>query len=268
MGCSRLVCCVMNRLVFLFFASALAGSLAATEFGLPAQRLQRSIFTYQSAEDEWTRPKLEGFAKFALGSHMAHYPYEAPADDLQGSRNWYEFFALDLRAAAQLGQGVGGNGDARFRMFFAEVGGLLRHWDAREDTDRWTVYGGWVGGTIGVPFYLPVVRISQGFGLAEVRDGRGKSRGGVLINARVLAFPLWPLSFMTEVGLVATSDHLTVDAGTHIGVMAYRHIFVEAGYRLLWVGSDRNAAHGFSIGLAFYWTMGGFFTSPSRPNTW
>ncbi len=56
-----------------------------------------------------------------------------------------------------------------------------------------------------------------------------------------------------------------------VGCMVYRHLFIEAGYRVAFLPEYREVNQGLSLGLSFHWNWGTgrpMFDPPQRPGTW
>ncbi len=245
--------------------------LAAMEFHLPAREVLRSLFE-KPAGNNADGEEPAGFALFALGSLRSNYPYEYYAHEtasggLSAGFGLFWWLALGVAAQHQPGESVGVTGDARFQFLFVEAGGEYRHWYVNGPDRRLQMYSAWLGGNIFFPFSTPFLSLSQGFGVGNVVHD-GESHGGLAISARALAFPLWPLSLEVDSTLVLNADVTSLQVGVQLGVMAFRHFFVEVGYRALWVGFERSPYQSFTLGIAFYTRFDKLFGSPQRPNTW
>ena len=257
------------------FAALLAQALCAVEFDFkPLRPVDRWLFAADTPVDK-DKAKPVNFKKFAFGSVLATYPYHAYHDDLPRGelRDASPFVWIDFRGGVSLSNtnGIGWNADFHFQLLFIEAAGLARQWNAAGPGERIGVFGGWLGATLPLPLGEGVFSVSAGIGGAEVRYGNNKSGGGILFAARLLAFPLWPLSASVDTTVVIRDGVQTYDFGGHIGVTVFRHLFFDAGYRATWVSESEAPVHGASFGLAFYWRWGSsspMFDRPRRKNTW
>jgi len=243
-------------------------ALWAVDFGLPTRKPVRNLFA-SSAEPG------EPFGEFALGSVLHVYPYHDYSEARTSGefRDFFPFLWLDWRASAVYAQRrFGLMADLRFQEFmFVELGGMARRWEAQSAADRLQIYGAWIGGNLPFPQGKTSLSVSMGFGAAYFKRGKEEPTVGFMVTSRLLAFPLWPLSFTLDTTYLEIGRRRTVDYGLGVGAMVFRHLFAEIGYRGTWSPGSDYFVHGVTVGLAFYWRIShafDAFAAPGRLNTW
>lgn len=238
----------------------------------------RWLFSIEEEEEESTPFRREvPFPKFSLGSVQNTYPYHSRIGSPTGSfRNSGVLVMMDSRVAGTWSdsRSPGWIADFRFQIAIFEATGLARDWNSGDPENGLTIYGGGIGGVLPIPFDTRAdvdgfASVALDFGVAEVRIGRNERAGGVYVSSRVVAFPLWPLSVAADGTVILRSNVQTYDFGGHLGVMAFRNLFFDVGYRATWVSHESSPTWGISFGLSFYWRWSAPpFASPKRANTW
>ncbi len=253
-------------------------TLPASEFLLTAGTRPplRLLFAQDAPPNPAPEEDPKDFANHVLGSQYNVYPYHAPFNDrkAQPSRSSRNAMAtpglLEARIAPiySSDRGMGLSADAYATFLFFGAGGAARWWGRGEDgnSDASSAYG-WVG----FNFTVPPLSVSVGGAYGYLGLPDGDLHAGFSLTARVTAYPLWPLSFSADASLGSMSG-VVFDTGGSVGVMVYRHLFVEVGYRYGAAYQHDFAAHGLTIGIQFAWnwanTSFGPFDSPRHPWTW
>lgn len=228
---------------------------------------------FQSAIEDPPPPKHD-FAHFALGSVFNPYPYYAVWDDrsanlvTEGSvplPAWLEVRGAPLFSFER---GVGVSADIRAAFLFAEIGFAYRQWQKGDDDSLApSLMYGWTGPHI--PLFAANVGVGVAFGQMTLPNRERPA--GFMFSMHTVAYPVWPLSVAMDVTVGGMAGGV-VDAGGALGVMVFRHLFVELGYRYMAAWHKQFSSQGLTLGVQFAWNWsnprGKPFASPTRRNTW